>query len=170
MIRVLIVARLPIIREGLRGLLASERDFHVSTLARFESGELVEDILSDRPDVVLLDVEVLEHEGWALLGDLRTMAPHIASLVISDTAEDRRVASALAMGAHGYILRGRHADGDGKCSSCGTEWILPFTSDRGEDANGRAGFERCSPRGERTRIRWSKRVAPTGIDRAAQRA
>jgi DNA-binding NarL/FixJ family response regulator len=105
MIKVLIVARLPIIREGLRGLLASERDFQMSTLTRFESGRLVEDIMAGRPDVVLVDVDVLEREGWALLRDLREVAPDISSVVLSDAAEDRRVASAFALGAHGYITR-----------------------------------------------------------------
>jgi NarL family two-component system response regulator LiaR len=105
MIQILIVARLPIIREGLRGLLGPEPDFQLSTLDHYESGALVERVLAARPDVLLVDVDVLEIEGWALLDDLRAVAPSIASLVISDTAEDRRVASALALGAHGYLTR-----------------------------------------------------------------
>jgi DNA-binding NarL/FixJ family response regulator len=104
-IRILIVARLPIIREGLKGLLSSEPDFQVSTLERYDSGGLVEDVLAARPEVVLVDVDVLELEGWALLDDMRSVAPAIASLVISDTTDDRRVASAFTLGAHGYITR-----------------------------------------------------------------
>jgi DNA-binding NarL/FixJ family response regulator len=104
-IQVLIVARIPIIREGLRGLLAGERDLHVKILAHPESTELVEDVLAEQPNVVLIDVDVLEREGWALLSDLQGVAPDLASLVISDTAEDRRVASAIALGARGYLTR-----------------------------------------------------------------
>jgi DNA-binding NarL/FixJ family response regulator len=104
-INVVIVARLPLIREGLRGLLASEKDLHVEALTRIESVELVEDILTTLPNVVLVDVDVLEHAGWALLSDLRGVAPDLATLVVGDTEEDRRVASAIALGARGYITR-----------------------------------------------------------------
>lgn len=105
MIKVLIVARIPIIREGLRGVLASEPDFQLGAVTRFESGALIEDILADQPDVVLVDVDVLERDGWVLLRDLREVAPGTASLVISDTPQDRRLANALALGARGYLTR-----------------------------------------------------------------
>lgn len=106
----MIVARLPIIREGLKGLLSSESDFQVSSLTRFESAELVAKILAGRPDVVLLDVDVLESEGWAVLSDLRSVAPDIATIVISDASEDRRVAGAFELGAHGYLTRDATTD------------------------------------------------------------
>lgn len=105
MIKVLVVARIPIIREGLRGVLAAEPDFQLSAVTRFESGALVEDILANQPDVVLVDVDVLERDGWALLREMRELTPGTASLVISDTRQDRRIASALALGAHGYLTR-----------------------------------------------------------------
>ena len=105
MIKVLVVARIPIIREGLRGVLAAEPDFQLSAVTRFESGALVEDILANQPDVVLVDVDVLERDGWALLREMRELTPGTASLVISDTQQDRRIASALALGAHGYLTR-----------------------------------------------------------------
>jgi DNA-binding NarL/FixJ family response regulator len=104
-IKILIVARIPIIREGLRGLLASEPDFQLRTLTGLESGAQIEEILSNQPDVVLVDVDVLEREGWALLRDLRDVAPGIAALVITDTQQDRRIANALALGAQGYLTR-----------------------------------------------------------------
>jgi DNA-binding NarL/FixJ family response regulator len=101
----LIVARIPIIREGLRALLAAEKDLQVSTLTQWEPRTLLLDILEGQPDVVLLDVEVLEREGWDLLSELRNMAPELVLLVIGDTLDDRRIANALALGARGYILR-----------------------------------------------------------------
>ncbi len=105
MIKVLIVARIPIIREGLRALLASEQDFQTSALAQWESSTLLEEILTDPPDVLLLDVQVLEREGWALLRELQDMAPRLVPLVIGETPDDRRIANALALGARGYLLR-----------------------------------------------------------------
>ena len=105
MIKVLIVARLPLIREGLRALLAAERDLQVSLLPRVEAGARLEDILTQRPDLILLDVEVLEREGWALLSELHDLAPSIPALVVGDVPADRRIATALALGAQGYLLR-----------------------------------------------------------------
>ncbi len=105
MIKVLIVARLPLIREGLRALLRLEQDLQTIALPRVESGPRIEDILTQQPDVVLLDVEVLEHEGWVLLSELRDLASGIATLVIGDAPDDRRIANALALGARGYLLR-----------------------------------------------------------------
>jgi DNA-binding NarL/FixJ family response regulator len=110
-IRVLIVARVPLVREGLRALLAGERDLQVSALARVESGVQIEDMLAQRPDVVLLDVDVLEREGWALLRELQDLAPGIGSLVVGDAPDDRRVANALALGARGYLLREQSPEG-----------------------------------------------------------
>ncbi|HZQ05049.1 MAG TPA: response regulator transcription factor [Anaerolineae bacterium] len=107
-LRVLILARIPLIREGLRGLLAEERDLQVSLLA--PSVELLDDLLADEPDVLLLDVDVLEKEGWDLLDELRRALPTLTILVISDNAQDRRMPQAIALGARGYLLRESSAE------------------------------------------------------------
>lgn len=102
-IDVVIVARIPLIREGLRALLAPERDLRVSALA--PSDELLDELLGLTPDALLLDVEVLEHEGWELLDQLRRARPGLRTLVLSDNGRDARVVQALALGARGYLLR-----------------------------------------------------------------
>ncbi len=109
MIRVLIVAHIPIIREGIRALLRGEKDFHLTTLTS-DSAALLEDVLAKRPDVALIDVEVLERGGWNLLDDLRRAVPAAAALVLSDTPGDLRIAHALALGAHGYLARDASAE------------------------------------------------------------
>lgn len=100
---VIILARIPLIREGLRGLLADERDFRVITLAPSE--EFVDDLLANDPAVLLLDVQVLEQEGWDLVQDLRDALPALTILILGDTPNDRRVVHALTSGARGYLLR-----------------------------------------------------------------
>jgi DNA-binding NarL/FixJ family response regulator len=104
-VKILIVARIPVIREGLKALLAAEKDFRVTTLSVSDSGAMLERVVRERPEVLLLDVEVLEQTGWAFLRDLQQLAPSIATLVISDAPTDRRITNALALGAHGYLLR-----------------------------------------------------------------
>src|SRR5689334_11061651 len=102
-LHVTILARIPLIREGLRALLADEHDFTVTLLA--PSDDLLDDILGDEPDVLLLDVQVLEREGWGLLDELHRAQSDLTILIVGDDAADRRVARALDLGARGYLLR-----------------------------------------------------------------
>lgn len=106
--RVLILANIPLIREGLRALLANERDFQVTTLA--PTDDWLDDLLEQAPDVLLLDVQVLEREGWDVLRELSRAAPQVTTLILSDAPSDQRVAQALNLGARGYLLRDGTAD------------------------------------------------------------
>lgn len=99
---VTILARIPLVREGLRALLSDERDFEITTLA--SSDDTLDDIHNDEPDVLLLDVQVLEREGWGLLDHLVRTLPRLTLLVIGDEPQDRRAARALELGARGYLL------------------------------------------------------------------
>ncbi len=99
---VTILARIPLIREGLRAMLADERDLRVRLLA--PSDEWLEDLQTDEPDILLLDVQVLEREGWHLLTDLNRTLPSLITIIIGDDETDRRVPLALEMGVKGYLL------------------------------------------------------------------
>src|SRR5581483_11869357 len=74
------------------------------------SDELLDDLAAETPDVVLLDVQVLEHEGWELLHALGRAEPGVTTIVLGDSGQDRRVATALRLGARGYLLRDATAD------------------------------------------------------------
>lgn len=102
-LHLVILARFPLVREGLRGLLSDASDFQITTLA--PSDDLLDDLLAEEPEVLLLDVQVLELEGWGLLDELRHEMPTLTTLVIGDDANDPRVTHALELGARGYLLR-----------------------------------------------------------------
>jgi DNA-binding NarL/FixJ family response regulator len=102
-LHITILAHIPLIREGLRALLADERDFRVMPLA--PSDDWFDELLADKPEILLIDVQVLEREGWDVLNPLRRALPALTILILSDSAQDRRVAHALSLGARGYILR-----------------------------------------------------------------
>lgn len=109
-INVLIVARIPLIRAGLRALLEYEPDLEIS-IAGLDSGNpLLDSILAEDTDVVLLDVQVLENDGWELISDLHNAVPGLVTIVVSDARNDLRVVSALGLGAHGYLLRDSSAE------------------------------------------------------------
>jgi DNA-binding NarL/FixJ family response regulator len=100
---ILVLARIPLIREGLRALIADEPGWVVTALA--PSDEVIEDLIAAEPAVLLLDVQVLENEGWDLLDELRRALPGMTTLIVGDDERDRRVPRALERGARGYLLR-----------------------------------------------------------------
>jgi NarL family two-component system response regulator LiaR len=107
-LHLVILAHIPLIREGLRALLADERDFLVTALA--PSDDLLDELFARRAQVLLIDVQVLEREGWELLDDLRRALPNLTLLILGDSATDRRVQAALSLGARGYLLRAAAAE------------------------------------------------------------
>lgn len=102
-IRLTILARIPLIREGLRALLTDERDLEIALLA--PADEWFDEILTDKPDILLMDIQVLEQEGWEVLDELRRAAPALTVLILGDSPQDQRVPQALQLGARGYVLR-----------------------------------------------------------------
>ena len=103
-----IVSPIPLIREGIRALLADESDFRITPLPPDE--DWFDEILSDKPDLVLLDVQVLEREGWESLNALRRALPALTLVILGDSARDQRVAQAFALGARGYLVRDASAE------------------------------------------------------------
>lgn len=107
-LHVVILARIPLIREGLRALLSDERSMRIRALA--PSDDWIDELQADQPDVLLLDVQVLEREGWELLDDIQRALPRLTLLIVGDNAQDTRVAYGLTHGARGYLLRETAAD------------------------------------------------------------
>lgn len=98
-----IVSPILLIREGLRALLAAEPDFRIAALA--PTDDLIDELAAHDADVLLLDVQTLEHAGWSLLAALRDALPTLTIVILGDDAQDRRAAFALRAGARGYLLR-----------------------------------------------------------------
>ncbi|WP_164017972.1 LytR/AlgR family response regulator transcription factor [Pyxidicoccus trucidator] len=114
-IRTLVVDDEPLAREGLRLLLATDPE--VSVVGEAGNGpEAVRLIREQRPDLVLLDVQMPELNGFEVLAHL---APTEVPAVIFVTAYDRYALRAFDIHALDYLLK-------------------PFRDDRFHDAVGRA--------------------------------
>lgn len=96
------------VRQGLRALLAEERDFAITPLAT--DSDWFDELLSHQPNLLLLDVQVLEQEGWDALDTLHRVLPALTILIVGDNARDQRVVHAILRGARGYLLRDANAD------------------------------------------------------------
>ena len=103
-IRVVIVDDHPMVREGLRSMLA---DGPVDVVAEASCGADFIRIARDvEADVYLLDMTLPDIDGLDVLRQLRTDAPRAAVLVITMHQDPGRVRQALEAGAAGYVLKG----------------------------------------------------------------
>ena len=102
-LRITILTPIPLIREGLRALLADETDFEILPLA--PRANWMDELSAQAPHVLLMDVQVPEREGWQVLEELNDLRPALTILLLGDRVPDTRVARAFEMGARGYLLR-----------------------------------------------------------------
>src|SRR5215472_5473525 len=104
-IRILVADDHPIVREGLVAILSTQPDFQV--IGQAGSGaEVVEKVTRDRPDVLLLDLEMPDMDGVEALRRLRESAIQIRVIVFTAFDSDERILGAVRAGAQGYLLKG----------------------------------------------------------------
>jgi two-component system LytT family response regulator len=100
-VRTIVVDDEPLARQTLRLLLAREADFTV--VAECGHGaEAIEAVRRERPDVLLLDVQMPEVDGFEVL---RRLAPVTIPVVIFVTAFDRYALRAFEEHALDYLLK-----------------------------------------------------------------
>ncbi|MBJ7290939.1 response regulator transcription factor [Williamsia sp.] len=105
MITVLIADDHPIVRDGVRGMLAT--DDRMDVVAEASSGPEAL-ALSARldPDVVLMDLRMPDGDGVPAIAALRQRDPTRPRILVLTTYDaDRDIASAIDAGADGYLLK-----------------------------------------------------------------
>ena len=107
--KILIADDHPVVRQGLRQMLAAETDLTVVGEAK-NGNEVVE--LSRRIawDVAVLDYNMPGRSGLELVKDLRHRFPGRAVLILSMYPEDRYAVRALKAGAAGYVTKDSAAE------------------------------------------------------------
>ncbi len=94
----------PVFRQGLRVLL---EDLGVDVVAEAPDGTAaVEAVLRERPDVVLMDVQMPGLSGIEATRQLLERWPEARVLVLTMVADDEAVFAAIQAGALGYVLKG----------------------------------------------------------------
>jgi DNA-binding NarL/FixJ family response regulator len=103
-VRVLVVDDHPMVREGLRSMLAGGP---VEVIGEADRGaDAVRDVEALGPDLVLLDLELPDLDGVAVLRRIKGIAPRTAVLIVSMHDDPALVRRAVEAGAAGYVLKG----------------------------------------------------------------
>ncbi|MBD3140371.1 response regulator transcription factor [Microbispora bryophytorum] len=107
MIRIAVVDDHALFREGLREILEAQDDFEVVGEAGDSDGAvaLVE---RERPDVVLLDVEIPGDDATQTVARMRTISPESQIIILSMYDGPQLLSRLLAAGIRGYLLKSVH--------------------------------------------------------------
>jgi len=102
--RILIVDNHPIVREGLRRIIAGEDDLLVCAETDTVSGACAA-IKETSPDVVIADISLNQGNGVDLVREVRAHHPQLPILVLSARDEAIYAEHLLSIGANGYMTK-----------------------------------------------------------------
>ena len=104
-LRILLVDDHPVVRNGLRALLASVTDM---TVVGEASGgeEAIVQAAELQPDIILMDLYMPGLNGIEATRRIVQAHPHIGILVLTMLEDDASVFAAMRAGARGYLLKG----------------------------------------------------------------
>ena len=103
-IRLLIADDHPVVRDGLRAMLATQADMQLVGEAATGT-QAVAHARALRPDVVLMDLQMPQLDGPAAIAALRQQAPEVRVLVLTTFGTDADITRAIDAGATGYLLK-----------------------------------------------------------------
>jgi DNA-binding NarL/FixJ family response regulator len=103
-IRLLVADDHPVVRDGLRAMLATQPDLELVGEAATGT-QAVQRVRALRPDVVLMDLQMPELDGPAAIAALREQAPEVRVLVLTTYGTDADITRAVDAGATGYLLK-----------------------------------------------------------------
>ncbi|MGZ0152754.1 response regulator [Kribbella sp. WER1] len=105
MIRVVVADDHPVVRAGLAALLTSLPGIEVVGVAA-TGREAIREVVTTRPDVAVLDLQMPDLDGFAATRELARSAPDVAVLVLTMFEDDDSVFAAMRAGARGYLVKG----------------------------------------------------------------
>jgi DNA-binding NarL/FixJ family response regulator len=103
-IRVLVADDFPLVLEGVAQAL--DRDPGIEVVGRAASGQEALELARDlRPDVIVLDLQMPDMGGIAVLQRLREEMPEIRALALTASESPESLLGAISSGAQGYLTK-----------------------------------------------------------------
>lgn len=103
-IKILIADDHAIVREGLKQIVAEEKDIVVAGEAE-NAGKLMELLAKEKWSLVVLDINMPGKSGLEALKDIKILYPDLPVLILSMFSEDQYGIRALKAGASGYLKK-----------------------------------------------------------------
>ena len=103
-LRVLLVDDHPLLREGLRAIIAGQAGYVVVGEAG-TAEEALRLVAELEPDIILLDIALPDASGIEVIGGLARFSPRPAVLVVTMHARLDLVAECFRAGARGYVVK-----------------------------------------------------------------
>lgn len=94
-----------LVRDGIKSLLESEKEFHVVAEAS-DGKEALEVIAVQNPDLLIVDIRMPKMNGLEVVKEMTNSFPNIKKLVLSMHDSEEYVVEAIQAGADGYLLKG----------------------------------------------------------------
>ena len=104
MITVLIADDHAVVRQGLKQIIADQKDMVVGGEAK-NGHEVIELLRQKEWDVVVLDITMPGRSGLDILKDIKSERPELPVLMLSMHPEDQYALRALRAGAAGYLTK-----------------------------------------------------------------
>jgi DNA-binding NarL/FixJ family response regulator len=110
MIQVLLAEDHNIVRNGIKMLLASDKEINVAGEAT--NGREALDFIATNAsvDVILADINMPELDGISLIKEVKILNPEIRVVILSMHDNEKYVSQAFIEGASGYLLKSVSAD------------------------------------------------------------
>lgn len=104
MLKILIADDHPVVRQGLKQIIADSRDMAVGDEAT-NGWEVLSKVRASEYDVVLLDIAMPGMDGLDVLTQLKRERPRLPVLMLSMYPEEQFARRALRAGASGYLTK-----------------------------------------------------------------
>ena len=105
MINVILADDHNLVRDGIKSLLANEKDIKV--IAEAENGEqAIDQVISLNPDMLIVDIRMPLKNGIEAIDSLRSNGYRTKCIVLSMHDSEEYVIDSIRVGADGYLLKG----------------------------------------------------------------
>ncbi len=93
-----------VVVEGIKLMLSEQTDFHLCGHA-YNQAQLIALLEQEKPQLVLLDLNLKKQDGFSILEMLTQRYPHLKVLIFTMYEESYLIEKAIKLKANGYILK-----------------------------------------------------------------